>query len=144
VRNLGGAHADCMQTYATGADSPASQHVRIDSNLCQGIDNQCLIAEGPNSSAGDGSGQGESSDITFTHNVCDAHASQAVWVDDVQNVVVSWNNVIGRNDKAFAFANHATGAQVRGNAVGSSIASAVNIDSSSHDGYSGPASGGQP
>jgi hypothetical protein len=38
TRNLGGAHADCLQTYATDADSPASHHIVIDGNRCEKIE----------------------------------------------------------------------------------------------------------
>jgi hypothetical protein len=144
VRNLGGAHADCMQTFATDADSPASRNVLIDSNRCERIDNQCLIAEGPHSSAGDGSGKGRSSDIVFTHNVCDSHASQAVWIDDVQNVSVTYNNINGGNQKAFAFDNKSTGAKVVGNVIGAHIGFEVGMDPTSKIGYAGPRIGGEP
>ncbi|HEY1973314.1 MAG TPA: hypothetical protein VGH89_35555 [Pseudonocardia sp.] len=142
VRNLGGAHADCMQTYAT--NTPTSQHVLISSNRCVHVDNQCLIAEGPNSSAGDGSGKGQSSDITFTNNFCDTDASQALMIDDVQNVVVIGNAITGGNAKAFAFANKSTGAVVSNNAVAKTIGYLVGMDSSSQPGYQGPPVGGKP
>jgi hypothetical protein len=142
VRNLGGAHADCMQTYAT--DTPASQNVFISSNRCDRIDNQCLIAEGPHSSAGDGSGKGTSSNFTFTNNFCDTEASQSLMIDDVQNVAVTNNAISGKNDKAFAFANKSTGAFVANNAVSSSIGYLVGMDSSSQQGYQGPPAGGKP
>lgn len=60
TRHLNGAHADCMQTYAINARQVASQHVRVTDNRCEKISNICLIAEGPNSLAGDGSGVGRS------------------------------------------------------------------------------------
>jgi hypothetical protein len=142
VRNLGGAHADCMQTYAT--NTPTTQHVLISSNRCDHVDNQCLIAEGPNSSAGDGSGKGQSSDITFTNNFCDTDASQALMIDDVQNVVVTGNAITGGNQKAFSFANKSTGAVVSNNAVAKSIGYLVGMDSSSQQGYQGPPVGGKP
>jgi len=142
VKNLQGAHADCMQTFAT--NSPPSQHVLIDSNRCEKIDNQCLIAEGPNSSAGDGSGTGRSSDIVFTHNVCDSQASQAVMIDDVQNVSVTHNNIVGGNEKAFAFDNKSTGAKVSGNILGLHIGFEVGMDNTSKLGYLGPLIGGLP
>jgi hypothetical protein len=142
VKNLQGAHADCMQTFAT--NSPPSQHVLIDSNRCEKIDNQCLIAEGPNSSAGDGSGKGRSSDIVFTHNFCDSQASQAVMIDDVQNVSVTHNNIVGGNEKAFAFDNKSTGAKVNGNILGLHIGFEVGMDNTSKLGYLGPLIGGLP
>ena len=142
VRNLHGAHADCMQTFAS--DTPPSQHVLIDSNRCDKIDNQCLIAEGPNSSAGDGSKTGNSSDITFTRNYCDSNASQAVMIDDVQNVSVTHNQITGGNEKAFAFDNKSTGAKVLGNILGLHIGFEVGMDGSSKHGYLGPLIGGLP
>jgi hypothetical protein len=142
VRNLGGAHADCLQTFAS--NTPPSRNVRIDSNRCEKIDNQCLIAEGPNSSAGDGSGKGVSSDITFTNNYCDSHAAQAVMVDDVPNMVITNNEIAGNNMKAFALDNKSTGARISGNRLGPGIGFEVGIDNSSRSGYLGPASGGQP
>jgi len=142
VRNLHGAHADCMQTFSS--DTPPSQHVLIDSNRCDKIDNQCLIAEGPNSSAGDGSGKGNSSDITFTRNYCDSNASQAVMIDDVQNVSVTHNQITGGNEKAFAFDNKSTGAKVLGNILGLHIGFEVGMDGSSKHGYLGPLIGGLP
>lgn len=142
VRNLGGAHADCMQTYAT--NTPASTNVRIDSNHCAKIDNQCLIAEGPNSSAGDGNGKGESSNITFTNNFCDTQASQAVMVDDVKNMVITNNDIVGKNEKAFALDNGSTGAKISGNRVAQTIGFEVGIDNSSEHGYQGPPASGQP
>jgi nitrous oxidase accessory protein NosD len=142
TRNLDGAHADCMQTFAS--DSPASQHVLIDSNRCDKIANQCLIAEGPNSSAGDGSGKGRSSDIQFTHNFCDSNASQAVMIDDVQNVSVTDNQITGGNEKAFAFDNKSTGAKVSGNILGLRIKFEVGMDHTSKLGYLGPLIGGLP
>jgi hypothetical protein len=140
----GKAHADCMQTFATGSDSPASQNVVISGNRCERIDNQCLIAEGPNSSAGDGSGQGSSSNITFINNYCDVGASQALQIDDVSHVKVSGNTITGTPDKAFSFQNKSTNAIVTANKVAKGIGYQVGMDSSSKSGYSGPEVGGGP
>ena len=142
VRNLGGAHADCMQTFATS--TPASLHVLIASNRCEKIDNQCLIAEGPHSSAGDGSGKGQSSNIEFVNNYCDTDASQALMIDDVQNMAVAGNDIASGNQKAFAFANNSTGAAVGANLVAKNIGYQVGMDSSSKSGYQGPPVGGKP
>jgi hypothetical protein len=138
-----GAHADCMQTYATDEDSPASQDVLIDSNRCEKIDNNCLIAEGPNSSAGDGSGEGEMKNITFSNNFCDNQASQAVLADDVRNMVITGNQIVGHINHAFAFQNQSTSGVVTGNQVGS-VKYEVGMDSSSENGYNGPEAGGAP
>jgi len=144
VLNLNLAHADCMQTFATGPGNPARQHVRISDNRCEQIENQCLIAEGPNSSAGDGSGEGESTDLVFANNYCDTHAGQAVLFDDIQHATVINNNIVSVQDKAFAFQNQSTDGVVAGNKLNSGIGYEVGMDDSSLPGYQGPAPGGMP
>ncbi|WP_245607281.1 right-handed parallel beta-helix repeat-containing protein [Pseudonocardia spinosispora] len=135
-----GAHADCMQTFAS--DTPASQNVLISGNKCQRIDNQCLIAEGPND--GEGDGKGTTSNITFANNVCEANASQALMIEDVKNMVVRNNTISGKVDKAFAFDIGSTGAKVLGNKLASGIGYEVGMDATSKSGYQGPAVGGGP
>ncbi|MDT7691663.1 MAG: hypothetical protein QOI75_1030 [Pseudonocardiales bacterium] len=144
TKNLNNAHADCMQTFSTDADSPASQHVVIDSNRCEDIDNTCLIMEGPHSLAGDGSGVGASSDITYINNYCQNHASEALQIDDVQNLTITNNDLEGDNDHAFALQNMSTGAKVSGNKLNPAIHFEVGMDDSSAPGYQGPPSGGNP
>jgi hypothetical protein len=143
TRHENHAHADCMQTFATDDDHPASQNILIDSNRCEAIANMCLIAEGPDSEAGDGSGEGHSTNFTFSNNYCDNHASQALFVDDVSNVTATGNEVVGHLDKAFAFQNDSTGAKVNGNKVTNS-GYEVGMDDSSEGGYQGPEPGGGP
>jgi hypothetical protein len=126
TKNLNNAHADCMQTFSTDADSPASQHVVIDSL------------------AGDGSGVGASSDITYTNNYCQNHASEALQIDDVQNLTITKNDVEGDNDHAFALQNMSTGAKVSGNKLNPAIHFEVGMDDSCLPGYQGPPSGGNP
>ncbi|HEY0578355.1 MAG TPA: hypothetical protein VGD73_29985 [Pseudonocardia sp.] len=138
-----GAHADCMQTYATDENNPASQDVLIDSNRCERIDNNCLIAEGPNSSAGDGSGEGETKNITFSNNFCDNRAAQAVLADDVRNMMITGNQIVGQINHAFAFQNESTSGVVSNNQV-RSVKYEVGMDSSSEQGYRGPGAGGAP
>ena len=116
----------------------------IDGNRCERIDNQCLIAEGPDSTAGDGAGSGASFDITFSHNRCDVHASQAIEIDDVQRVRVVGNAITGTPEKAFSFQNNATGALVAANTLAHQIRYEVGMDASSRPGYTGPAVGGPP
>jgi hypothetical protein len=135
-----GAHADCMQTFAS--DTPASQNVLINGNRCLRIDNQCLIAEGPND--GEGDGKGTTSNITFSNNTCEANASQALMIEDVKNMVVRGNTITGKVEKAFAFDIGSTGAKVSGNKLASSIGYEVGMDSTSKSGYIGPAVGGAP
>jgi Right handed beta helix region len=143
------AHADCMQSFATGANSDTpntgpSQHVLIDSNRCEHIDNQCLIVEGPFSSAGDGSRVSTTTDIRFTNNYCEAHASQAVWLDDVRNAVLENNEIDGGMLKAFGLANNSSGATVSGNKISSDIDNEISMDDSSMFGYHGPTPHGSP
>jgi hypothetical protein len=143
------AHADCMQSFATGPKSrtPNSGNVNrvlIDGNRCERIDNQCLIVEGPFSSAGDGSGIGRSSDITFSNNYCDAHASQAVWMDDVRNVTLKNNDVQRGVQKAFALTNNSVGATVSGNKIAPQIENEISMDDTSEIDYHGPTPQGSP
>jgi hypothetical protein len=138
------AHADCMQTFATDEDSPASRHIVIDSNRCEDIANTCLIMEGPNSLAGDGSGIGATSDVLFTNNYCDNRADQALQIDDVQNLRVTNNHIVGDINHAFALQNKTTGAKISGNQLNPAIRFEVGMDASSAPGYGGPPSGGAP
>jgi parallel beta helix pectate lyase-like protein len=143
------AHADCMQSFATGANSETpntgpSQHVLIDSNRCEHIDNQCLIVEGPFSSAGDGSRVSVTTDIRFTNNYCEAHASQAVRLDDVRNAVLENNEIDSGVVKAFGVANNSSGATVGGNKISPDIDNEISMDDSSMFGYHGPTPHGKP
>jgi hypothetical protein len=137
------AHADCMQTFATD-DDPASQRITIDSNRCEDIANTCLIMEGPRSEAGDGSGDGDTSDIRWTNNYCQNKASEALQIDDVQNMRVTGNEIAGPIDHAFAFQNGSTGVTVGGNRLNPAIHYEVGMDAESRSGYHGPAVGGDP
>ncbi len=147
VRNTGGCgkcHADAIQTFATDDQHVASQDVLIDGNRFEDIANMCLIGEGPNSEAGDGSGNGQSTRFTFSNNYCDNRAGQATFVDDVTNVTIKGNQIVGKIDKAFSFQNNATGGKVSGNKLNPGIKYEVGMDGSSSDGYQGPESGGGP
>ncbi|HEY4008105.1 MAG TPA: right-handed parallel beta-helix repeat-containing protein, partial [Pseudonocardia sp.] len=136
--NAGKKHADCMQTFATDEDSPASQHVLIEANRCEDISNTCLIMEGPNSEAGDGSGIGASSDVTYTDNYCQNRADEALQIDDVQNLTITNNEIAGTINHAFALQNKTTGAKVSGNKLNSEIRYEVGMDDESKAGYQGP------
>ena len=145
VLNLDLAHADCMQSYATGPDSPASRHVTISDNRCERIENQCLIAEGPHSSAGDGSGEGESNELVYRNNYCESHASQAVQLDDIQHATFERNELAVAQPKAFSFQNQSTdGVVTPDNHLNPGIGYEVGMDDSSRPGYQGPEPGGQP
>lgn len=135
ITNTNGAHADCMQTYAT--TTPASRNILISGNRCEKVDNQCLIAQGPHSLAGNGSGKGESSGLVFSNNYCDAHASQAVHIDDFQNVTMIDNDIQGRVQKAFNLVNGSTGAKIGCNVLGPQVRKEVIVDGSSEPGYQG-------
>jgi parallel beta helix pectate lyase-like protein len=143
------AHADCMQSFATGTNSVTpntgpTQHVLIDGNRCEHIDNQCLIVEGPFSSAGDGSRASVTTDIRYTNNYCEAHASQAVWLDDVRNAVLENNEIDGSMVKAFGVANNSSGATVGGNKISPDIDNEISMDDSSTFNYHGPTPHGSP
>lgn len=137
--NSTGAHADCMQTFATDDEDVASRHVTIVGNRCERVDNMCLMAEGPNSEAGDGSGKGVSDYWTFKDNYCQTQeASQTVMVDDVQHLTITGNTWAAGPDHAIGLQNHATYAHVKGNELDPSIHCEVGIDHSSRKGYQGP------
>lgn len=137
-------HADCMQTFSTDSEHSASQDIKIDSNRCERIDNICLIAEGPNSEAGDGSGEGTSTRFEFVNNYCDNRADQAVFLDDISDAVITGNQIVGDIPKAFALQNQSTGAMIKDNRIGSSVGFEVGMDDSSEDDYQGPTPGGAP
>jgi hypothetical protein len=138
--NSTGAHADCMQTFATDDQDVASQHVVIDGNRCEQVDNMCLMAEGPHSAAGDGSGKGVSEYWTFSNNYCQSkQASQTLMVDDVQHLTVTGNTWAAGPDHAIGLQNHSTDAHVNNNNLDPSIHCEVGIDTSSKKGYQGPA-----
>ena len=87
--NDGGRHADCMQTYSD--DSPPSQHVRIEGNRCERIDNMCLMAEGPND--GEGDGDGHTGDFVIRGNFCETlEASQTLMFETVQDATIVDND----------------------------------------------------
>jgi parallel beta helix pectate lyase-like protein len=138
------AHADCMQTFATDEEHPASSNVTISFNRCERISNMCVIAEGPNSEAGDGSGVGVSRNVVFTNNYCENHATQAVFFDDIQQVKVTNNEFAGPVNHAVALQNNATAAVVNGNKLNPVIRFEVGMDDESRAGYQGPNPGGDP
>jgi hypothetical protein len=149
-------HAACLQTFATGPrapvpNTPVTHHALIQGNRCQRIDAQCLIVQGPHSRSGTGSGQGQSDDITFSGNYCDAHGTAAVLVDDVQNVTLRDNHIDGTElggdlgeYRAFLLVNNANHATVEGNQLDRKVRYAVAVDDSSRPGYSGVAPIGAP
>jgi hypothetical protein len=143
--NSTGAHADCMQTFATDEDDVASEHVLIDGNRCEQVDNMCLMGEGPNSEAGDGSGEGVSQDWIFSNNYCQTkEASQTLMIDDVQHLTVTGNTWVAGPDHAIGLQNHSTDAHVKDNKLDPSIPCEVGIDKSSKKGYEGPEPRCQP
>ncbi len=133
-------HADCMQTFAS--DTPPSQHVLIEGNRCERIDNMCLMAEGPND--GEGDGRGHTSDFTIRNNFCETLvAAQNLMFEDVQDCVIEGNEFAGDPVKAIGLAIGSTGAHVGDdNVMGPRIRYLVGIDDSSRRGYVGPKPGG--
>jgi polygalacturonase len=87
---------------------------------------------------------GLSSDITFSNNYCDAHASQAVWMDDVRNVTLKNNDVQRVVQKAFALTNNSVGATVSGNRIAPRIENEISMDDTSQIDYHGPTPQGSP
>ncbi|GAA5148411.1 hypothetical protein GCM10023321_10640 [Pseudonocardia eucalypti] len=139
-----GNHGDAIQTFATSDENGPSQRVLIDGNRFEEIDNMCLIAEGPDSEAGDGTGEGKSSDFTVTNNYCDNGAGQAFFFDDISDVTLTGNEVVGKIDKAFSLQNDSTGATIRDNKISPKVGYEVGMDDSSEDDYNGPDPEGGP
>ncbi|HEX4248773.1 MAG TPA: hypothetical protein VH008_13000 [Pseudonocardia sp.] len=147
VKNLNGQdgnHADAIQTFATSDEFGPSQRILIDSNRFENVDNMCLIAEGPNSEAGDGTGDGSSNHFTVTNNYCDSRAGQAFFFDDISDVTLTGNTVAGKVDKAFSLQNNSTNATIRDNNIGPKVGFQVGMDDSSEEGYNGPEPEGAP
>ncbi len=135
--DIGDSHVDCVQTFATSR--PGSENVVIQGNRCEGIRAQCVIAEGPH--VKDGSGDGVSRNWLIEGNYCDAHAdAQSVSIQDIQNVRISRNRMVGEGNKAFALGQNSTGVVVTNdNEIGSGYRRAVGFDDpSARDGYQGP------
>ncbi|WP_051580131.1 right-handed parallel beta-helix repeat-containing protein [Pseudonocardia acaciae] len=141
VRNTVGTkerHADALQTFATSEQYPASRDILIEANRFEDIANICLIAEGPNSEAGDGSGEGTTTNIVFRNNFCQNGAGQALLFDDVSNVTVQDNEIVGDVENGIILKNKSTGARVGGNKIAPHIESEIWVDDSSKSGYQGP------
>jgi hypothetical protein len=129
-------HVDCIQTFAVSG--PGSSDVVIQGNRCEDIRAQCLMAEGPNDEGG--SGQGESRNWLFDGNYCDTYAeAQSVAVEDIQDVTISNNEMVGEANKAFALGARSTGVVVRDNRIGPGYGREVEFDDpSAAQGYQGP------
>jgi Right handed beta helix region len=129
-------HVDCIQTFATSG--PGSSDAVIQGNRCEGIRAQCLMAEGPDDEGG--SGEGESRNWLFDGNYCDSHAdAQSVALEDVQDVTISNNEMVGTGNKAFALGKGSTGVTVRDNRIGPGYGREVEFDDpSAMAGYQGP------
>jgi hypothetical protein len=137
-----GAHADCMQTFTSGG-GPPSEHVLINGNRCDNIDNQCLMAEGPGDVGDGGGGPGKSDDWTLSNNYCKFNASQALMIEAVQNVTIRNNAFVGKADKAIGLDINSTGAKVAANKL-IGIKAAVGMSENSKAGYQGPQPQGGP
>jgi hypothetical protein len=125
-----------MQTFATS--KPGSRDVVIQGNRCEGIRAQCLMAEGPDDDGG--SGEGVSENWLFADNYCDAYAAaQSVALEDIQNVTIRGNRMVGKATKAFALGEGSTGITVQNNEIGPDYRREVGFDHpSAQEGYNGP------
>jgi len=135
------AHPNCIETFTADAGSPPSHNVLIDGNRCENTSNACLSATGPH--APQGTGQGQTSDITFTNNYCQVRGTAAVQLNDVQNVTITGNQVEGPNH-AWSLENHSTGAKIADNTIAPGSKYEVGMDNTSNTGYQGPTVGGTP
>jgi Right handed beta helix region len=136
ANDIEGSHVDCMQTFATSG--PGSENVVIQGNRCEEIRAQCLMAEGPNDEGG--SGEGVSRNWLFEDNYCDSYAdAQSVALEDIQNVTIRGNEMVGKATKAFALGKGSTGIIVQDNEIGPDYGREVGFDDpSAQVGYQGP------
>lgn len=137
-------HADAIQTFATSDNYTPSQRVTISGNRFEDIDNICIIAEGPESEAGDGTGEGDSNTFVITDNYCENRAGQAFYFDDIGKVTLTGNEIVGKIAKAFSFQNDSVGAKISDNEIGPGVGYEVGMDDSSEENYEGPEPGGKP
>jgi hypothetical protein len=132
-------HVDCMQTFAHS--EPASAHVLIEANKCEGRDlHQCLMAEGPGDAEDGASGIGRSADWLITGNYFECHAqAQTIQLQDIHDVTFTKNTFAGTGRKAIALGLDATGATVDDNILGQGYGQLVGFDDdSARTGYTGP------
>ena len=80
-------HTDCFQTFDNG--KPRTTNIVIDKNVCENVDDQCLIATAQQS--GTEGRIGRSHTLRFTNNVCRTAGSQALLIEEFPGVTVSRN-----------------------------------------------------
>jgi hypothetical protein len=80
-------HTDCFQTFDNG--KPRTANIVIDRNVCENVDDQCLIATAQQS--GTEGRIGRSHTVRFTNNVCHTAGSQALLIEQFPGVTVSRN-----------------------------------------------------
>jgi hypothetical protein len=137
-----GAHADCMQTFTSGGGPPAN-NVLISGNRCDNIDNQCIMAEGPEDVGDGGGGPGKSDNWLIRNNYCKFNASQALMIEAIHHVQIRNNEFVGKADKAIGLDVKATNATVADNKL-VGIKAAVGMSENSKPGYQGPQPQGGP
>jgi hypothetical protein len=128
-----------VQTFAHS--EPASSHVLIDANKCEGLTSQCVMAEGPNDFEDGASGVGRSADWLITGNHFECHAqAQTVQLQDIHNVTFSKNTFAGTIHKAIALGLDATDVTVaEDNILGAGYGRLAGFDDeSARTGYTGP------
>jgi hypothetical protein len=70
-------HTDCFQTFDN--DKPATTNVLIESNICDNVDHQCLIATAL---------EKKSSGIKFRNNICNNNGSQGILVRNFRSIEI--------------------------------------------------------
>lgn len=132
-------HADCFQNYSTEERAPETHDVLILRVRCANIANIGVISEGPHSSYGDGSEKGNTFNIEIRDSYFQANSAQAIWLDDVQGVLIVGNHFDGGVHHAVGATNGSTGLRVEGNRF-TGIDCEVGLDKTSKVGYVGPVS----
>jgi parallel beta helix pectate lyase-like protein len=140
IRDLSGsgspssAHPDCFQTFDTG--HPPTFDAEVVGNVCQNVEEHCLIATGDERGNGDAPAGAKS--VTFIGNTCTTSGDQAVSLRRWPNADVRKNRFDGPHLKrGVLITNGSTGCTAEDNTTASDVP-AVEIDDSSRPGFNSP------
>jgi hypothetical protein len=121
----GDAHVDCAQTWASPTYGSSSD-ILIEGNECWGPEfDQCLMAEGPDSTDGGGGGSGDSRRWTVRGNYYECHANQTIAFRDIDDALIEDNNFQGAGNKAIQLTDGSDDVTIRGNTLGPAYGSLV-------------------
>lgn len=113
-----GAHIDCAQTWASPS-TRSSSNILIEGNYCSDPHfDQCLMAEGPDSTDGGGGGSGDSQIWAVRGNFYSCHAWQTIAFRDIDRAAIENNIFHGTGQKAIQLADDSAHVTIRNNVLG--------------------------